>query len=667
VTPLPDPLPIKPFTKPVRGEVALPGSKSLTNRALLLAALCDRPVTLTGALFSEDTRIMAEALRRLGIPVTENEPEKTIHIEGQKGKIPADHAELFVGNAGTAARFLTALCAAAPRGTYEIDGVPQMRKRPMKGLFDALRTQGAKITCTGEEGFFPITIKAHELKGGLVTIDASESSQMLSAMLMAAPLAFAPLTIQSNSGSQFVAMTMELMKQFGCDPQLASKKIIVGNGSYHLKSGKFRVDSDATAASYFIALPIVVGGEIEITDYRLTSPDNLQGDVMFSWILRQHELIEGLNPNQSTHYIRPGQKKVGVEENFNKFSDTFLTLAAIAPLLEGKTTITGIAHTRKQETDRVAGTARELKKLGQQVVETEDSLEITPNLDELRKRAAQGMIEIETYNDHRFAMSFAILGCHDLLKNGQPWLSIKNPGCCAKTFPDFFQELEILWKKSHFIIVAIDGGAASGKSSTARALAGRFNLLHVDTGSFYRAVTAELLQRGVSKTDLPAVRAALAQLHLGTRLEGRQAVMEINGRAAGDEIRGTAVNEAVSHFAAIPELRTALMAYQRGQAGVARSNGFRGLVMEGRDIGSVIFPDADFRFFLQADLAERKRRREDEGRVDKIQERDRLDLSRPTAPLACPPGAIAIDSTHLSLDEVVETAAKLIGEKLPPA
>jgi len=218
-----------------------------------------------------------------------------------------------------------------------------------------------------------------------------------------------------------------------------------------------------------------------------------------------------------------------------------------------------------------------------------------------------------------------------------------------------------------FIIVAIDGGAASGKSSTARALAERFNLLHVDTGSFYRAVTAELLRRGVGAADLPAVRAALAQLHLGTRVEGRLTVMEINSRAAGDEIRGAAVNESVSHFAAIPELRAALMAYQRGQADVARAHGFRGLVMEGRDIGSVIFPDADFRFFLQADLAERKRRREDEGRVDKIQERDRLDLARPNAPLACPPGAIAIDSTHLSLDEVVATAAELIGEKLPPA
>ncbi|MDE3085010.1 MAG: 3-phosphoshikimate 1-carboxyvinyltransferase, partial [Verrucomicrobiota bacterium] len=177
MTPLPAVLPIQPFTKPVRGEVTLPGSKSITNRALLLAALCDGPVTLTNALFSEDTEIMCESLRRLGFVVKEDENQKTIYVEGRGGKIPNESAELFVGNAGTAARFLTALCAAAPHGTYKIDGVPQMRKRPMKGLIDALRTQGAKITCTGEEGFFPITIEAHGLKGGDVEIDASESSQ----------------------------------------------------------------------------------------------------------------------------------------------------------------------------------------------------------------------------------------------------------------------------------------------------------------------------------------------------------------------------------------------------------------------------------------------------------------------------------------------------------
>ncbi len=217
---------------------------------------------------------------------------------------------------------------------------------------------------------------------------------------------------------------------------------------------------------------------------------------------------------------------------------------------------------------------------------------------------------------------------------------------------------------SSFIIVAIDGGAASGKSSSSRALSEQFNLLHVDTGSFYRAITAELIRQGVAAADHVAVKGALAGLPLGTRVEGRSARMEIAGRVAGDEIRSREVNEQVSHFAAIPEVRTALLAYQRGQAGVARTRGFKGLVMEGRDIGSVIFPHADFRFFLQADPTERARRRANEGQQDSIAERDRLDSSRKTAPLAVPAGALSIDTTHLSLAEVVKTMAVSIAARL---
>lgn len=211
-----------------------------------------------------------------------------------------------------------------------------------------------------------------------------------------------------------------------------------------------------------------------------------------------------------------------------------------------------------------------------------------------------------------------------------------------------------------FIIVAIDGGAASGKSSTADALSRRFNLLHVDTGSFYRALTAELLRNKVEAADPAAVQEALAGMRLGTRVACRRAVMEINGREAGDEIRSREVNENVSFFAAIPELRRKLLDYQRGQAEVARRQGFRGLVMEGRDIGSVIFPEADFRFFLSADPAERIRRRVAQGQQDAIRERDRLDSSRKTSPLTCPPGATAIDSTALSLDDVISRMAEPI-------
>lgn len=221
---------------------------------------------------------------------------------------------------------------------------------------------------------------------------------------------------------------------------------------------------------------------------------------------------------------------------------------------------------------------------------------------------------------------------------------------------------------SPFIIVAIDGGAASGKSSTSRAISERFHLLHVDTGSFYRALTTILLARGLAAADLPAVKNALAALALGTRVNGRSASIEIDGQTIAEErIRSAEVTAAVSHFAAIPELRAALLAYQRSQADVARRHGFRGLVMEGRDIGSVIFPDADFRLFLHADPVERARRRAQQGQADQIAERDRLDTQRKTAPLALPPGATAIDSTHLTLEQVVEKISALISTRLPPA
>ena len=188
----------------------------------------------------------------------------------------------------------------------------------------------------------------------------------------------------------------------------------------------------------------------------------------------------------------------------------------------------------------------------------------------------------------------------------------------------------------------------------------RFTLLHAAPGSYYRAVTAELLPRGVAPDDAAGARAAVAGLVLGSRIEGRSSSIEVGGRVPGDEIRSQEVNAAVSHFAALPEVRAALLAYQRGQAELARSRGFSGLVMEGRDIGSVIFPDAPFRFFLHADPVERARRRRDQGQQDSIAERDRLDSSRKNAPLSCPPGAVSIDTTHVGIAEVLERIAAVL-------
>jgi 3-phosphoshikimate 1-carboxyvinyltransferase len=448
MTPLPDPLPITPFTQPARDSgIILPGSKSLTNRALLLAALCDAPVTLTHALFSEDTALMAAALSALGFAVRTDPAAQTIRVTGQGGKIPAPSAKLFVGNAGTVARFLTALCAAAPRGVYRLDGVPAMRKRPMQGLLDALRTLGADIRCPGEAGFFPIEIHARGLRGGPVRIDAGQSSQMLSALLMVAPLAQTPLavTLAGDVRRTFVEMTARLMGHFHQNLNIRADETVfrIDNRTAYRPpaGGTYAIESDATAASYFLALPLVTGGRLTLPGLRGPGA-GLQGDTRFIAVLRAAGLtVEEVGGGLVAAFDR-GLAPRGVDQNFREFSDTFLTLAAVAPLLAGPTRITGIAHTRRQETDRVAGAARELRRLGQEAAEEEDALTITP-------RPLTPDVAIETYDDHRFAMSFAILGCHDLRGNGRPWLRLRHPGCCAKTFPNFFEVLAQVWKNSH--------------------------------------------------------------------------------------------------------------------------------------------------------------------------------------------------------------------------
>ncbi len=447
--PLADPLPVQPFTHPVRGEVELPGSKSITNRALLLAALCDGPTTLTGALFSEDTRIMAEALRRLGFVVNEDKRQRTIYVEGRGGAVPTKEADLFVGLSGTAARFLSALCSAAKGGVYQVDGVPQMRKRPMKGLIEALRRLGTKIECLQEEGFLPIRIRASGLHGKPVVVDASESSQILSGLLMVAPLADSPITatVAGSVRQSFVVMTARQMGEFGIrDADRGPKPLAfaIPLGRYR-SPGTYPIEPDASSASYFLTLPLAAGGEVTLP--KLRGPgQGLQGDTQYIEALLKVGMSEtGLGGGSGIKVgIGSGAPRRGIDENFREFSDTFLTLAAVSPLLDGPTKITGIAHTRKQETDRVAGMARELRKLGQDVAETEDSLEIHPG----PLPVADEPVEIETYGDHRFAMSFAILGCHDLHGNGRPWLSVRNPACCAKTFPNFFEALEGLRRRS---------------------------------------------------------------------------------------------------------------------------------------------------------------------------------------------------------------------------
>lgn len=425
---LPEVLPINPFTTAPRGEVILPGSKSLTNRALLLAAMGRDSVTLEGALFSEDTELMATALRRLGCTVEADSAALTLRVSDQARLFQStEPVELFVGLAGTAARFLTAFCAAAPRGIYHLDGIEQMRHRPMANLINALRELGADIRCPGREGFFPLEIHARGLRGGDIAIDASASSQLLSALLMVAPLAQAPVSIQLTGSVRwtYVEMTRHLMAEFGAHLPPAQEGRFTSDPRPYQPPATYPVEPDASAASYWHMLNVTEHGTMTFPHLRGPG-EGLQGDAAFIDVLQQL----GTQPSQDLF-----------EYDFHEISDTFLTLAAAAPLRTGPTRITGIAHTRAQETDRVAGMATELRRLGQEVHEEEDALTITP------KPLKENQL-IETYGDHRFAMSFAILGCRDLRGDGSSWLSIHHPAVCAKTFPHFFELLETVRTKS---------------------------------------------------------------------------------------------------------------------------------------------------------------------------------------------------------------------------
>jgi 3-phosphoshikimate 1-carboxyvinyltransferase len=448
-----DPLPITPFVRKLDTSITLPGSKSITNRALILAALAKGETRLEGALFSRDTRIMLAALEQLGFQCASDQAAQTITVRGGAGSIPSQSANIHVGNAGTAARFLTAFLALQAGGSYRLDGDPAMRERPMSGLLDALQALGAaEFEFHGEAGHFPFTLNAKGYNGGSANVDASASSQILSALLLAAPSGSKAVQLNCpDVRPAYVAITLKMREAFGAAPVAADT-----SGIYALqpvqytapREGVYRIEPDISAASYFLALTLIQGGNLSIANL---SPNPLQGDALFVEVLARHGLRVDAENNEwraccdSPKTIGRGHREI----DFNLFSDTFLTYGAIAPLMAGSVRICGIGHTRNQETDRIAGIAKELSKLGQFVKEEDNALTINTEPNELRARAMRArnsgqLIEIDTYEDHRFAMSFAILGSFDLIGDGEPWLAIKDPSCCGKTFPDFFAALDKL-------------------------------------------------------------------------------------------------------------------------------------------------------------------------------------------------------------------------------
>ena len=666
-------LTITPFRTPARGVAQVPGSKSITNRALLLAALAEGETLFTGALFSRDTRILCAALLALGYEVTTDEAAQTIRIVGLGGRIPKAHAKLHVGNAGTAARFLTAFLALAPQGVYEMDGDEAMRARPMAGLLDALTSAGCRaLRADGQPAtHFPFTLHTAGRLGDL-EVDASASSQLLSALLMALPLSpGASVRMKGATVSEpFVVMTEKMCAQFGRPlvRDAAGAWRCPQPGPYRA-AGTYAIEPDATAASYFIALPAVTGyrASVRIEGY---ADGGLQGDTAFAKVAAACGAT--LKPANGTLVTESWSGIRGGDFDFNAFSDTFLTLATIATLADSPVKIRGIAHTRKQETDRVLAMATELERLGIKVAptaaelradDTLSSLTIFPSKAALRRVAADGPITIHTYEDHRMAMSFGVLGSFDLFGDGRPWIAIEDPACTAKTFPHFFEALEGL--RTNFVRVSVDGGAASGKSSTSRRLAQKHGLLHVDTGAHYRSLTRALLLAGASADEPASVKSALGKLRIGSRIiarhGARSSALTLDGVLPDDaDLRTPEVNASVSKIAALPTVRTFLLEYQRSQVKLANDHGFAGVVMEGRDIGSVVLPDAEVRIFLEADADARAQRRAAEGQSDQVTQRDHLDATRKTAPMICPTGAHRLDNTLKSLEEVVAEIGEFI-------
>jgi len=429
---------ITPISHPLAARVAVPGSKSHTNRALLISALANGTTTLQNALFSEDTQYFSSALSKLGFECIIKPDDDTITISGLGGVIPADVANLFIGNAGTAARFLTAMLTLG-YGEYRIDGVPRMRQRPIGDLIMALNKLGASISATSLEEqtpntdrvnlFPPINIHSEGLNGGAANIRGNLSSQFVSALLMAAPYAGDAVEISVEgalNSKPYVDLTLDVMADFGVDVQRDGYSFYRITPQVYQSPGDYSIESDASAASYFFALPAICGGWVEVLNINRL---NRQGDIAFLDVLTKMGCAVE-ETQDAVRVTRTGRLK-GIDIDMADISDTSITLAAIAPFADTPTTISGIGSSRVKESDRVTGTCTELRRLGVRVEEHKDGMTIFPC--EMFQPCS-----IQTYDDHRMAMAFSLLGLRIA------GIKIENPGCVAKTFPNYFSVLDSL-------------------------------------------------------------------------------------------------------------------------------------------------------------------------------------------------------------------------------
>jgi 3-phosphoshikimate 1-carboxyvinyltransferase len=634
------------------GRVLLPGSKSISNRVLLLSALCRGRTTLHDLLDSDDTRVMLAALRQLGCGV--HQDGSTVVIDGLDGQLPATALKFFMGNAGTAMRPLTAALAVLG-GDFELSGVPRMHERPIGDLVDALRPLGCTIDYLGNDGYPPLRIGRPNLQlDAPIKVRGDVSSQFLTALLMALPLVASKDIVIEVVGEliskPYIEITLNLLSRYGISVRREGwARFTIPAGSRYQSPGVLHVEADASSASYFIALGAIAADAARPVRVEGVGESSIQGDIKFVDAARQMGARVTGGPNW-LDISRGSWPLKAIDLDCNHIPDAAMTLAVMALYADGPSTLRNIASWRVKETDRIAAMATELRKLGATVEEGADFIRVTPLV-----RSGWKPASIHTYDDHRVAMCFSLAAFNPA---GLP-VRILDPKCVAKTFPDYFEALFSVTTPATGAVpvLCVDGPTASGKGTLAARLADRLGYHLLDSGALYRVTAQAALRAGLAlEPENEAAIAALAQ-RLPVRFEGERVLLD--GEDVSAIIRSEQGGMNASRVSALPAVRTALVALQHSFARLP------GLVADGRDMGTVIFPDAPLKVYLTASAAKRAERRHKQLiskgisttietlRAD-LEARDARDMSRSVAPLEPAQDARLLDNSDLSIEESVD-------------
>lgn len=637
------------------GTIRLPGSKSISNRVLLLAALSEGKTTVHDLLASDDTAVMLTALSQLGCSIEQSGSTAVIGgLGGAEGQPGPRQGRLYLGNAGTAMRPLTAALALLG-GDFELSGVPRMHERPIGDLVDALRQLGCRIDYMGQEGFPPLHIQTGQLTlDAPIRIRGDVSSQFLTALLLALPLvATRDITLEVIGeliSKPYIEITLKLLERFGIRIQAEGwRRFIIPAGSRYRSPGDIHVEGDASSASYFIALGAIStrAGAKNGIHIEGVGADSIQGDIHFVDAARQMGAVVESTANTLT--IRRGAWPLkAIDLDCNHIPDAAMTLAVMALYADGTTTLRNIASWRVKETDRIAAMACELRKLGASVEEGNDYLRITPP-------AQWHTAPIHTYDDHRVAMCFSLAAFNP----AQLPIRILDPKCVAKTFPDYFETLfSVACAEPALIpVICIDGPTASGKGTVAALVARRLGYHFLDSGAMYRITALAATQAGLAIE--PAHETAIADLARQLPVRFFDGKVFLGEQDVTEAIRTEEAGMNASRVSALPAVRLALVDLQHS---------FRqlpGLVADGRDMGTVIFPDAPLKIFLTASARQRAERRHKQliskgisATIAAIQQdleaRDARDMSRQSAPLKPADDARPLDNSAMSIEESVE-------------